>query len=112
MTREKDKGISTLKEQIQELENQRHNIDTKISILRQKYNKSLEIYIGSIYKTYATDAYIKVLDVSDSRVYVLRIDEQVINYDWWRKECVSLLEQLTALPKDISDIWKSRGIKL
>lgn len=112
MTREKDKGISTLKEQIQELENQRHNIDTKISILRQKYNKSLEIYVGSIYKIYATDAYIKVLDVSDSRVYVLRIDEQVIIYDWWRKECVSLLEQLTALPKDISDIWKSRGIKL
>lgn len=101
-----------LKEQIQELENQRHNIDNKISILQQKYNKSLEIHIGNIYKTYTEDAYIKVLDVSDSSVELLQIDDQGITWDWWSKECVSTLKQLTELPKDIIDIWKSRGIKL
>ena len=52
MTREEAKETNTLKEQIQELENQRHNIDNKISILQQKYNKSLEIHIDNIYKTY------------------------------------------------------------
>lgn len=103
---------NTLKEQIQELENQRHNIDNKISILQQKYNESLEIHIGSIYKNYTEDEYIKVLDVNDSRVDILRIDDQVINYDWYSKECISSLKQLTELPKDISDIWESRGIKL
>lgn len=112
MTREENKETSTLKEQIQELENQRHNIDTKISILQQKYNKSLEIHIGSIYQTYVEDAYIKVLDVDDGRVTLLRIDDQVINYDWWSKEFVSTLKQLPELPKDIINIWKSRGIKL
>lgn len=109
MTREE---TNTLKEQIQELENQRHNIDNKISILQQKYNKSLEIHIGNIYKTYIEDSYIKVLDVSDSNVEILQIDDQEITWDWWSKECVSSLEQLTKLPKDIIDIWKSRGIKL
>ena len=109
MTQEK---ANTLKEQIQELENQRHNIDNKISILRQKYNKSLEIHIGNIYKTYTEDVYIKVLDVHDSRVEILQIDDQGITWDWWRKECVSTLKQLIELPKDIIDTWKSRGIKL
>lgn len=109
MTREE---TNTLKEQIQELENQRHNIDNKISILQQKYNKSLEIRIGNIYKTYTEDAYIKVLYVHDSSVEILQIDDQVISWNWWSKECVSPLEQLTKLPKDIIDIWKSRGIKL
>lgn len=103
---------NTLKEQIQELENQRHNIDNKISILQQKYNKSLEIHIGNIYKTYIEDIYIKVLDVSDFNVGILQIDDQGITWDWWSKECVSALKQLTELPKDIIDIWKSRGIKL
>lgn len=112
MTREKTKETNTLKEQIQELENQRHNIDNKISILQQKYNKSLEIHIGSIYKTYIEDTYIKVLYVHDSRVDILQIDDQAITWDWWSKEYVSTLEQLTKLPKDIIDIWKSRGIKL
>lgn len=109
MTREE---TNTLKEQIQELENQRHNIDNKISILQQKYNKSLEIYIDNIYKTYTEDVYIKVLDVSDSSVEILQIDDQGITWDWWSKECISTLKQLTELPKDIIDIWKSRGIKL
>ena len=112
MTREKAKETNTLKEQIQELENQRHNIDNKISILQQKYNKSLEIHIGNIYKTYTEDVYIKVLDVHDSSVEILQIDDQVISWNWWSKECVSPLKQLTKLPKDIIDIWKSRGIKL
>ena len=112
MIREKIKETNTLKKQIQELENQRHNIDTKISILQQKYNELLKIHIGSIYTTYTEDAYIKVLDVNDSRVDILRIDDQVIKYDWYSKEYVSSLKQLTELPKDISDIWKSRGIKL
>lgn len=112
MTREETKETNTLKEQIQELENQRHNIDNKISILRQKYNKSLEIHIGNIYKTYTEDAYIKVVDVNDSSVDILQIDDQAITWDWWSKECVSTLKQLTKLPKDIIDIWKSRGIKL
>ena len=103
---------NTLKEQIQELENQRHNIDNKISILQQKYNKSLEIHIGNIYKTYTEDAYIKVLYVHDSSVEILQIDDQVISWNWWNKECVSPLKQLTKLSKDIIDIWKSRGIKL
>ena len=49
MTREETKETSTLKEQIQELENQRHNIDTKISILQHEYSKSLKIRIGNIY---------------------------------------------------------------
>lgn len=71
MTREE---TNTLKEQIQELENQRHNIDNKISILQQKYNKSLEIHIGNIYKTYTKDAYIKVLEVHDSSIELLQID--------------------------------------
>ena len=101
-----------LKEQIQELENQRHNIDNKISILQQKYNKSLEIHIGNIYKTYTEGVYIKVLDVSDSSVNILQIDDQVIAWDWWSKECVSTLKQLTELPKNIIDIWKSRGINI
>lgn len=109
MTREE---ANTLKEQIQELENQCHNIGNKISILQQKYNKSLEIHIGSIYKTYTENVYIKVLDVSDFSVEILRIDDQGITLDWWYKECVSTLKQLTELPKDIIDIWKSRGIKL
>ena len=109
MTREE---TNTLKEQIQELENQRHNIDNKISILQQKYNKSLEIHIGNIYKTYTEDAYIKVLYVHDSSVEILQIDDQVISWKWWSKECVSPLKQLTKLSKDIIDIWKSRGIKL
>lgn len=109
MTREE---TNTLKEQIQELENQRHNIDNKISILQQKYNKSLEIHIGNIYKTYTEDSYIKVLYVYDSSVEILQIDDQVISWNWWSKECISPLEQLTKLPKDIIDIWKSRGIKL
>ena len=112
MIREEIKETNTLKEQIQELENQRHNIDNKISILQQKYNESLEIHIGNIYTTYTEDEYIKVLDVNDSRVDILRIDDQVIKYDWYSKEYVSSLKQLTELPKDISDIWKSRGIKL
>ena len=112
MTREEIKETNTLKEQIQELENQRHNIDNKISILQQKYNESLEIYIGSLYKTDTEDEYIKVLDVNDSSVDILRIDDQVINYDWYSKECINSLKQLTELPKDISDIWESRGIKL
>ena len=103
---------NTLKEQIQELENQRHNIDNKISILQQKYNESLEIHIGNIYKTYTEDVYIKVLDVHDSSVEILQIDDQGITWDWWRKECVSTLKQLIELPKDIIDTWKSRGIKL
>lgn len=71
---------NTLKEQIQELENQRHNIDNKISILQQKYNKSLEIHIGNIYKTYTKGAYIKVLEVHDSSVEILQIDDQVISW--------------------------------
>ena len=112
MIREKAKETNTLKKQIQELENQRHNIDNKISILQQKYNKSLEIHIGNIYKTYTEDVYIKVLDVHDSSVEILQIDDQVISWNWWSKECVSPLKQLTKLPKDIIDIWKSRGIKL
>ena len=112
MTREEAKETNTLKEQIQELENQRHNIDNKISILQQKYNKSLEIHIGNIYKTYTEDAYIKVLDVHDSSVEILQIDDQVISWNWWSKECVSPLKQLIELPKDIIDIWKARGIKL
>ena len=112
MTREETKETNTLKEQIQELENQRHNIDNKISILRQKYNKSLEIHIGNIYKTDTEDTYIKVVDVNDSSVDILQIDDQAITWDWWSKECVSTLKQLTKLPKDIIDIWKSRGIKL
>ena len=112
MTREEAKETNTFKEQIQELENQRHNIDNKISILQQKYNKSLEIHIDNIYKTYTEDAYIKVLDVHDSSVEILQIDDQVISWNWWSKECVSPLKQLTKLPKDIIDIWKSRGIKL
>lgn len=87
------------------------DIDTKISILQQKYNKSLEIHIGNIYKTHE-DAYIKVLDVSDYNVDILRIDDQIISWDWYSKECISNLKQLTELPKDISDTWKSRGIKL
>lgn len=103
---------NTLKEQIQELENQRHNIDTKISILQQKYNKYLEIHIGNIYKTYTKDTYIKVLKVHDFSVEILQIDDKGISWDWWSKECVSSLKQLTELPKDIDDIWKSRGIKL
>lgn len=112
MIREEVKETNTLKEQIQELENQRHNIDNKISILQQIYNKSLEIHIGNIYKTYTEDTYIKVLVVHDSSVEILQIDDQVISWNWWSKECVSTLKQLTKLPKDIIDIWKSRGIKL
>lgn len=104
--------VSTLKEQIQELENQRHNIDTKISILQHEYSKSLKIRIGNIYQNYTEDAYIKVLEVDDERVMLLRIDDQIICYDWWSKECVNTLTQLTELPKDIINIWKSRGIKL
>ena len=112
MIREEVKETNTLKEQIQELENQRHNIDNKISILQQIYNKSLEIHIGNIYKTYTEGVYIKVLDISDSNIDILQIDDQAITWDWWSKECVSPLKQLTKLPKDIIDIWKSRGIKL
>lgn len=112
MTREEVKETNILKEQIQELENQRHNIDTKISILQQQYNKSLEIHIGNIYQTYTEGVYIKVLDISDSDIEILQIDDQAITWDWWSKECVSTLKQLTELPKDIIDIWKTRGVKL
>lgn len=104
--------VSTLKEQIQELENQRHNIDTKISILQHEYSKSLKIRIGNIYQNYTEDAYIKVLEVVDEYIMLLRIDDKVIKYDWWRRELVSSLKQLTELPKDTINIWKSRGIKL
>ena len=112
MTREETKETSTLEEQIQELENQRHNIDTKISILQHEYSKSLKIRIGNIYQNYTEDAYIKVLEVDDEYVMLLRIDAKVIKYDWWRRGLVSSLKQLTELPKDIINIWKSRGIKL
>lgn len=104
--------VSTLKEQIQELRNQRHNIDIKISILQHAYNEFLKIHVGNIYQNYTEDAYIKVLEVDDEYVMLLRIDAKVIKYDWWRRGLVSSLKQLTELPKDIINIWKSRGIKL
>lgn len=53
-----------------------------------------------------------MLEVHDSSVEILQIDDHVISWGWWSKECVSPLKQLTELPKDIIDIWKSRGIKL
>lgn len=105
--------IEETKQKIDKLVQQKRNIESQLTTLQQEYHRLLckNIQVGNIYKTHE-DAYIKVLDVSDYNVDILRIDDQIISWDWYSKECISNLKQLTELPKDISDTWKSRGIKL
>lgn len=104
--------INSLKEQIQKLKNQRNAIDVKISIMQKKYNEHINIHRGDMYIDYANSAYIKVLSIDKDIMHVLHMDRRSIRYDWLSKECITRLKQLTALPEDMNDMWKSRGINI